>query len=305
MSKKDIIEDNNISVKSGSVRKSSGNSRHQRNVHLAVFCAVFTIIMILGTAFIIVHSISDKEKLREKGIEAFKGGSYNEAVNDFKASLELKQWFSERMDNDTNLYLAAAYMRSGEYQSAYNIYNELILDNKATALSKDALNQLAELAAALDNIKNGDISEDTVNKLNTELERGNKSTYLFLGLCYQKMEKYDEMIDAFNNYSDNYGINTYISYQMSSYYLNIGDVDNAVTMINKGMTCGDDLYKDKVMFNDIVVSEIKLDYSTALDKASKLIKEYPENETYQKEYDFLYSRINMNEEPVHTKTDDE
>jgi tetratricopeptide (TPR) repeat protein len=305
MSKKEIIEDSNISsskLSSGQRRK---NSRHKRNVHLAVLCATFSIIVLLGTAFIVVHSISNKEKLREQGIAAFKAGSYNEAIADFKASIELRQWFSSKMDADTGLYLAAAYMRSGEYIQAYNIYNDFINDGNPTTLSKDTLNDMATLASALDNIQGGNITEATVESLNKELQRGNNSAYLYLGLCYQQMGKTDEMLDAFNKYIETYGINTYISYQLSSYYLGSGDVDTAVTYINKGLSCGDELYKDKIMFNDIVVSETKLDYATALDKATKLLADYPENDIYQKEYDFLYSRINVNDEPVHTKTDDE
>ncbi len=307
MSKKEknIIEDNNISGVSGSSGKRRENSRHQRNVHLAVMCAIFSIIVILGTAYIVLHSISDKEKLREAGIAAFKAGSYNEAITDFNESLSRKEWFTEKMDIDTKLYLAASYMRCGEYLSAYNIYNEFIISKNPTSLSKESLQKMSDLAFALDSIKSGDISEVSVEKLKSELERGNTSVYLFLGLCYQQMEQYDEMLSSFNSYIDTYGINTYIAYQMSSYYLGKGDLDNAVTYINKGLSCGDDLYKDKVLFNDIVVSETKLDYANALTKATTLINEYPENETYQKEYDFLYSRINMNDEPVHTKSEDE
>ena len=59
------------------------------------------------------------------------------------------------------------------------------------------------------------------------------------------------------------------------------------------------------MYNSIVLSEQKLDYETALEKATELIEEYPNNETYQKEYDFLYSRINVNTEPVHKDKKDE
>ena len=79
----------------------------------------------------------------------------------------------------------------------------------------------------------------------------------------------------------------------------------SITIINKGLSAGDDLYKDRVMYNSIVLSEKKLVYETALDKATELIEEYPNNETYQKEYDFLYSRINVNADPVYKKKDDQ
>ncbi len=305
MSKKDIIEDNRIKEDKRSSSARRNDNRRQRNIQLAVACAIFSIIIIIGTAFVVVHSLSDKEKLREEGIAAFKSGNYNEAINDFKASLELKQWFSEKMDIDTKLYMAASYMRNGDYLPAHDIYNEFIIDNNPTSLSNETLQQYEQLASALDSIKSGNINEKEVESLQGELEKGNKSVNLFLGLCYQQMGMYDEMLQAFNEYTDNFGMNTYVSYQLSSYYLDNNDVENAVTMINKGLACSDDLYKDKIMFNDIVVSETKLEYGNALDKAQKLIDEYPDNDIYQSEYDFLYSRINMDTEPVHTKTDAE
>ena len=100
--------------------------RRKRNLRLAIICAVFSIIVIIGAAYIIVHSISDKEKLRNAGIKAFNSGSYNEAIDKFNESLSRDMWFSKNMDMDTNLYLGAAYMRNGEYEKAYQVYAKLI-----------------------------------------------------------------------------------------------------------------------------------------------------------------------------------
>ena len=306
MSNREIIEENRIKNDIKTTKEKQRQAHKSRNLRLAVMCAVFSIIVIIGTAFIVVHSISDKESLREQGIEAFNAGQFNEAIDLFTESLDRKQWFSVKMDSDTKLYLAAAYMRSGDYFSAYNIYLEFASSSfSTTKYPSDRLEDDLRLSKALGDVQSGDISDDTIASVQAELERGNKSANLFLGVCYQQKGQYDKMLDAFSEYVNDYGMNTYVAYQMSSYYIEKGDFDTAVTYINKGLSSGDKLYTDKLMYNDIVLSESKYDYESALQKAEKLIKEYPENETYQKEYTFLYSRINMDPNPVHSETDSE
>ena len=303
-SEKDLFEENNIKTDVRSTKAKQRQAHKDRNMHLAVMCAVFSIIVIIGTAFIVVHSISDKEKLRNQGIEAFNGGSYNEAIDLFTESISRQQWFSAKMDEDTKLYLAAAYMRNGEYLNAYNIYLELSsASRRKTGVSEDKLRDYMNLSKALSDIQSGTIDDSVIENVTKELQNGNDSAYLFLGICYQQQGQYDKMLDAFSKYTEKYGINTYVAYQLSSYYISKNDYDTAVTYINKGLSSGDQLYKDKLMYNDIILSEAKYDYATALDKASSLISEYPDNAAYQKEYDFLYSRINMDPEPVHTHTD--
>ena len=303
-SDKDIFEENSIRKDVRSTKKKQRQAHKERNLHLAIMCAVFSIIVILGTAFIVVHSISDKEKLRNQGIEAFDSGNYNEAINLFKESLSLEQWFSKAMDEDTKLYLAAAYMRNGEYLNANNLYLEIASSsNNKTKVSDDKLRDYQNLSKALSDIQSGNIDDSVIDNVNKEIEAGNDSAYLFLGICYQQRGEYDKMLDAFDKYVDKYGINSYVAYQLSSYYISKEDYDNAVTYINKGLASSDKLYIDKLMFNDIVLSEAKYDYASALDKATKLVNEFPDNAAYQKEYSFLYSRIHMNTDPVHSESD--
>ncbi|MBO4864775.1 MAG: tetratricopeptide repeat protein [Eubacterium sp.] len=304
--KQEIIEDNRIGNDVKSVKDKQRQARKSRNIKLAVMCAIFSIIVIIGTAYIVVHSISDKEKLREQGIAAFKSGNYNEAISLLQESFDREQWFSEKMDADTEMYLAACYMRTGEFSKAYDIYFKYSTksENK-TSVSTDKIEEYLKLANALDQMHSGAIYDSTISSLENELENGNSSANLFLGICYQYQGETDKMLKAFNQYADVYGMNSYVAYQLSSYYIDKGDYENARAMINRGLQTNDMLYIDKLMFNDIVISEAAYDYEEALEKAERLIKEYPENETYRKEYDFLYSRINMDPEPVNDGSDEE
>lgn len=277
--------------------------KKKRSMKLAILCSFFSIIVILGAAFIIIHSISDKEELRDHGIAAFNEGNYTEAINDFTASLEQDQWFSNKMDDDTRLYLAASYMRTDSYEDAVLVYEKL-KERNFSSISSDSLDDMINLANALNETKNGSALESNYNRLIDEYNRGNKSIALYLGSYYEQKKDYKNMELYYNVYITNFGVNTYVAYQLSSYYLNEDNLDAASTMVTKGLEADDDLYRDMVLFNEIIIYEKQLDYETALAKADKLHTDYPNNETYKKEYDFLNSRVNIDTEPVHKESDD-
>ena len=306
MAEREVIEQNRIEreVKESNAR--GRENRKKRNLKLTIICSILTVLVLLGTGFFAKNCISDKKDLRDQGIEAFNSGNYEEAIKLFQDSINQQQWFSEKMDADTDLYLAASYIRIGEYISAGDIYKKYLYagDGKTSIGSAD-LDTLNNLAQALEYTRSGDVNESSIANIKSEYDRGNKSMAIYLGACYQQMGDYDNMVKYFNEYADEYGMNTYISMQLSSYYIDKDDLETAITIINKGLSAGDDLYKDRVMYNSIVLSEKKLDYETALEKATDLVEEYPNNETYQKEYDFLYSRINVNADPVYKKKDDQ
>ncbi|SEQ56260.1 TPR repeat-containing protein [Lachnospiraceae bacterium NE2001] len=301
--KRDEIEEKRIKRDINQRREREAQKKKKRNLKLAILCSIFSIIVILGAAFIILHCISDKEELRDNGIAAFNEGKYDEAINNFTASLEQDQWFSDNMDDDTRLYLAACYMRTDSYEEAVGVYEKL-RERKLSNISDETLSDMIALANALNDTKNGNILDNNLNKLTDEYDRGNKSIALYLGSYYEQKQDYENMEKYYNDYIANFGVNTYIAYQLSAYYLRQGKLEDAISMVNKGLSAEDDLYKDKVLYNDIIISEKQLDYESALGKAEKLYKDYPNNETYKKEYDFLYSRVNIDTEPVHTEDDE-
>ncbi|MCR5214218.1 MAG: hypothetical protein K6E10_07360 [Eubacterium sp.] len=294
---RDLIEEKRIKRDIQKKKARSNTQRRKRAIRLAIFCAIFTIVVLLGSAYIILHMISSKESLREAGIAAYKEGNYQEATKNFIASLGEEQWFTEEMDEDTRLYLAAAYMYTGEYLKAADQYNTLLI-NESEILDKDTIEGYQGLAIALDTAGNGQMDDKTINTLNEEIENGNPSVAIILGGYYQSLGDYDKMLSYYQTYIDTYGINTYIAYQLSSYYLTLQDYDKAASYINQGLAASDDLYIDKIQFNEIVILEKNLDYQGAFDKISALFEKYPDNEIYKREYDYLNSRINFDTQPV-------
>lgn len=300
--KRDIIEEKRVRKNVRAKNRRDQEIKRKRNLKLAVFCTIFSIIVILGAAYIIVHCISNKENLRDAGIAAFNEGGYTEAISDFEASLAEQQWFSSKMDQDTRLYLAACYMRIDDYEKANEIYKE-VRDNKPTVMKKDELDKHMNLAIALNEVKSGSVNEIYINSLKEEYDKGNTSVSLYLGTCYEILGDYENMIKYYDIYTDAYGMNTYIAYQESSYYLSQNDNETAQSIVNMGINATDDLYIDLVLYNDIILTERQLDYAGALKKATALIEKYPNNETYKREYDFLNSRVNIDPNPVHTEGD--
>lgn len=304
MADRETIEKNKIKKNIRDTKAQGRKAKRKRNLKLAILCTIFSIIVILGAAYVIIHCISNKENLRDAGIAAFNEGNYAEAISDFDASLSETQWFSAKMDDDTRLYLAASYMRSDKYDDALTIYKELE-EKKTSVIDKESLKTYISLANALSACKEQNINETYIGYLQKEYDRGNTSMALFLGACYQMQGKYEEMETYYNAYKEKYGINTYIAYQLSTYYLNEEKLDLASSMVSQGLNASDDLYMDKVLYNDVIISEKNHDYENALSKITSLKDKYPNDEVYKREYDFLYSRINMNTEPVHTEGDAE
>ena len=87
MADRETVEKNKIKKNIRDTKAQGRKAKRKRNLKLAIFCTIFSIIVILGSAYVIVHCISNKESLRDAGIAAFKEGNYSEAISDFDASL--------------------------------------------------------------------------------------------------------------------------------------------------------------------------------------------------------------------------
>ena len=69
-----------------------------------------------------------------------------------------------------------------------------------------------------------------------------------------------------------------------------GNFDSALENINNGISVAADDEMQSLLFNEIVIYEKKLDFSTAQAKAQEYVGMYPDDEEAAKELDFLKSR---------------
>ncbi len=70
-----------------------------------------------------------------------------------------------------------------------------------------------------------------------------------------------------------------------------GDVDAAQEHITEGLEASDTTMKEELMYNEIVVCEMKGDYDTASSKMAAFLSAYPSNETAIRENKFISGRV--------------
>lgn len=289
-------DDRRAALRRAEMERKKIEKRKRRKKNL-ITGTVFTVVVAGIMCFILLHMSSDKEELREQGIAAYQSGSYSEAVGFFLDSLEEEQWFTEDMDLDTRLYLGNSYMQMNDYTDANSVYVEVRSLNDGQ-YDEAYIDSLVGVSSAMVEVERGNY-ETAAAYLSDEVNKGNTALNLYLGACYGKQGDYETMMQCFQNYLAAYPLNTYLAYQISTYYLNSGDYESAKSYLDNGAACNDDVYREMLLYNEIVYYEKILDYQTAYNKAEAFVSSYPENEAGQTEYDFLNTRININPEPVH------
>ena len=277
--------------------------RKERRKQLALIYVLGTLAILLVTAVTVALLRSDKEKLRNEGIKEYKAGHYEEAIKLFKESLSENQLFSDRMDLDTRMYLGTAQLKLGQYREAEKTFIILHKENDGT-INSGKIDTFLGIAEAMQGF--GDLNPATViPKYEAAVKDGNYSALLYLAASYYATEEYDLMLQAYMDYIDKVGMNTYVAYQISSYYLKNNDYESASAYIERGLQCDDDLFADKLQYNQVVCYESKYDYDKAFQLMSELHTNYPDNEEYKAEYDYLYTRVNIDPVPVIDTMQDE
>ncbi len=278
-------------------KRKMSKKKRKRLRQLAVMMTFVTAAVLVLSLIIVINCISDKEDIRDKGIAEYNKGNYEQAISLFNDSLAEHQWFSRNMDLDTKLYIANSYMELKQYDKARDLYKEL-RDETSFYLDKDYLDTMIPLASALYSFTTEKDYSKALPELEEAVAAGHDQLNMYIGVCYAELGNSDKMLECFNKYTDKYGMNTFIAYELSAYYLSINDLTSAESYIEKGMGCEDDEYKYLLKYNRAVLMEINKDYQSAFDIVSQLRTDYPDNEDIEKEYDFLYTRVNIDKEPV-------
>ena len=277
--------------------------RKERKKKLALIYVFGTLIILITIAVFVALLRSDKEKLRDEGIEEYKAGRYDKAIELFKESLDENQLFSKKMDLDTRMYLGTAQMKTGRYMDAEKTFIRLHKDNDGT-LDDARIDMFLGLAQVMQGY--GDMSPDTViPKYEEAVKYGNYTALLYLASSYYEKERYEDMVQAYEDYITHVGLNSYVAYQLSSYYLSTGDYEKALAYVNDGLESGDDLYEGDLRYNLAVIYEKDHDYDNAYQIIKELYKSFPDNEEYRAEYDYLYTRVNIDPNPVHVIEEEE
>ena len=277
--------------------------RKERKKRLAIIFVVSTLVILIFTAVFVALLISDKEELRNEGIKEYKAGHYEEAIKLFKESLAENQLFSEKMDLDTRMYLGTAQLKLHQYNEAEKTFIRVHKDNNGT-LDDNKIDTFLGIAQSRKGY--GDYMPETIiPDLQQAVAGGNYSALIYLASCYYETGQDEEMIEAYKSAIDHLGMSTYIAYQLSSYYLKNNNPETAYYYVEQGLNADDDMFMDKLLYNQVVYYEKSLDYKKAYELMNDLYKQYPDDTEYRAEYDYLYTRVNINPNPVHVIEEEE
>ncbi len=271
---------------------------------LILLYIVATLVFGLMITLLLMNGFSDKKKLREEGIAAFGKGDYSAAESAFLLSLDENQWFTKNMDLDTRMYLGACYLRQNRYNEAVDCYRQIEDDNNGS-VNEELIGSMKDTANAMSEMEDFREFPPDDTKIEQMLQVAEKQPYIYLCIAsvYNDRGDYENAIKNLESYQAVRGINTYVAYELSASYIRQGDTAKATDMIDKGLSASDTSYTDLLKYNQAVLKEMSGDLEGAFSMMEQLHQQYPDNAQMQKEYDFLYTRLNIDETPVNPYTD--
>ena len=255
---------------------------------IAGVIACVTLAVLIVVIFMAAHISGKKSVKRSEGIASFEMGDYEAAKKSFNDSLDEKQWFCEDMDMDTLFYLGETYIRLNDFSSAMSTYQKIVFEGDDK--QKEKAEEYINLTTALMNFADKNYDAAIVS-LNAMVKEGNSDMAIYLASCYSELGQYDSMLEAYAVYLKDHPLDSYIAYQLSTYYLENDNLDYALKYITDGIAIEGE-YIDKLYFNEVVYYEKTNDLATAYSKISALCEKHPEVEEYQKEKTFLETRLN-------------
>ena len=186
--------------------------------------------------------------------------TYDRAIQIYEAYLE------KDMEADGTRYLEAALKT--EPKNAEDYCNR----GKVYYYMEDYSNAQKELTEA-------------VNQKSTE-------GMLLLGMVYRAQGDTSNARSMYQQYVSADGSDPAKGYNgLSLCDMDDGSYDSALENISKGLEDASTEEMQDLLFNEIVVYEKKLDFSTALSKMQEYIKMFPDDENAAKELTFLQSRV--------------
>lgn len=131
------------------------------------------------------------------------------------------------------------------------------------------------------------------NEAVSALEKVDKKKYedaaLYLGMSYEAMGDYNYAASVYSLGTEN-STNPALYNQLGLCQMKIGAYAEALEAFQKGMQCEDVTYTQSLRFNEAIAYEYLADFETAKKLMAAYLKDYPNDKTAQREYDFLKTR---------------
>lgn len=192
-----------------------------------------------------------------------------------------------------------AYGSDSTYEMAIQIYEAYLgqdMEADGTRYLEAALK--TEAKTADDYCERGkvyyymDDYENARTELTTAADKGSTEAALILGMVYMAQGDTSNARSFYQQYIDADGDDPAKGYNgLALCDISDGDYDSALQNISQGLGDATSDEMRDLLFNEIVVYEKKLDFSTALSKAQEYVQTFKDDDAAAKELTFLQSRV--------------
>lgn len=192
-----------------------------------------------------------------------------------------------------------AYGSDSTYEMAIQIYEAYLtqdMEADGTRYLEAALK--TEAKTADDYCERGKVYyymqdyDNARTELTTASEKGSTEAALILGMVYMAQGYTANARSFYQQYIDADGEDPAKGYNgLALCDIADGDYDSALQNISQGLGDATSDEMRDLLFNEIVVYEKKLDFSTALSKAQEYVQTFKDDEAAAKELTFLQSRV--------------
>ncbi len=268
------------------------SSRKKLNLAIMLFNCVFFVALGLFFLYGLFNIMSPKKSIRNAGLKEFEAGNYEEALKKFDEALAEKQWFSDKIDVDLELYRADCFVRLDRFDEAKATYEHIKADYDQKYWEDKEIDFLIEINANVNKFYHGDYVS-TVACFLDAIEKGHTEMCLYLAICYQKQGDSEKMKEYFDRYIAEYGMSSFLYFEYGEYYISTGDLDAALTCIEQGITSADQTYIQQLLYEQVYCYKEKCEYETAYRLAAEYVGKYPEDQKGQDLYNFLDTRVNI------------
>lgn len=232
------------------------------------------------------NSSREKQEFRQQGLDAYAAGSYDEAIEAFKVSIDSQGFLSAPLDRDSRLYLADSYFLAGRYEEAIEQY-DILLQSEVEHI--DYLIYQKTISQGMVDYE-ADNYEAALPAFETALGAGHTEVAIYAGICAQQLERESEMVSYYTIYLTNYPDSAYACTELADYYLKDENYETCKKYIDLGLSLDDTSCDEALSWLNIVYYEYQLDYNEAYRLIKTYMNEYAVTDQVQREYDFLSTR---------------
>ncbi len=130
---------------------------------------------------------------------------------------------------------------------------------------------------------------EAVNALEKVDKKKYADAYLYLGMSYEALGDYNYAASVYNSGMEN-STNPALYNQLGLCQMKRGAYEEALAAFQTGLRCEDASMQQSLRFNEAIAYEYLADFETAAKLLGSYLKDYPNDEAAQREYEFLKTR---------------